>query len=70
METLHQMASEEIATIKEGKDAGLVGTVMEWVQAVQFRAIQNLVAEHPQHFDAGWSTLPHSEWGIHLKHYA
>lgn len=63
VDALRKRVMSEIALIRGGEGGDLLSGVEAWVRVVQFRALQDMAKEYPDHFDDCWTVVQYSSWG-------
>lgn len=67
---LYEQLTREIRQVRDGKGDDIVSGVIDWVERVQVRALQDLAAEVPLQFQRAWCTLDYRHWDEHSQHWA
>lgn len=49
--------------LSDGKEDSILEDIMDWVENVRLRALQDLALQHPTVFRASWRTTKLAKWG-------
>ncbi len=62
-EAAHKQVMVDIGLLLDGKEDGVLEGIMDWVENVRLRALQDLALQHPAVFRNSWRTTELTQWG-------